>query len=459
MERLISSLTKAQNEILITRMRFRDDHAANILLSSIRDPGRVWQAISKLLNNVTQRLSRHATEIRAVLPYFIVGLFVGIWLRSKLPSTATTTKPGFGDALLLVLRRYAVALVPLLFSSLYFSIGAYQAGDYTSIGLLFLFFSAYVISLLLIDFLLRPTSGYVRVLTLRKRIAMPMARSLRVLATLTLLGAIVYSFLRAEDVPSALLDMARLVSVTVFALNLLLVFFLMSRARAISTPSRWLCYGLSFLSIVAVIAEWSGFLNLGEYLIVGVLGTALAGVILWLLSQFSREVFDGLDLGTRDWHQRIRRRLAIEQGEHIPGLVWFRLISTIVVWGLVTVILLRAWGLSLAGFVLLRRYIFDGFQIGDFTVVPIKIAFRNLFVWLDPRAFSIVESAARSPLSSIVKNGTKLTRNLGHYYRVSRFHDRAVDRSITRWDRFSKSRHCRGRTLTWDRFRFTKYRK
>ena len=98
-----------------------------------------------------------------------------------------------------------------------------------------------------------------------------------------------------------------------------------------------------------------------------------------MLGQFTREVFDGLDLGTRRWHQKIRQRLAIEKDDHFPGLIWFRLIAIGFVWSLVVIILLRGWGLSITGFVLLRQYFFDGFQVGNFVVVPIKIALGVLF--------------------------------------------------------------------------------
>ena len=381
---LIRTLTDIQNRRLISQMQFRESDGLDTSLEILKHPQQTAKQVYALAIDVLNRLSGLHEQFLHLVPSFFLGLGIAWWFRSRLnPRIAkfddTVQKISIGEAFLRVSHRYVTWVLPLLAMSIFLLSKELGKGDLSNLSQLVLVLTGYALTLALISFLLAPRAGYARILTLRRQIAVPMTRSLRALVSLSTLGGIFYLFLRKHDIPTEIVDAARLIAITIFCLNALIFLLMLARAKVITQFSRVVCYFIAVLFAVGLLSAWLGYRNFCLYILQGALGTSLAGFLLWLLGQFTREVFDGLDLGTRRWHQNIRKRLAVKEDEHIPGLIWFRLMAIATVWFLVVVILLRGWGLSITGFVLLRRYFFDGFQIGDFTVVPLKIAVGVLF--------------------------------------------------------------------------------
>ncbi|HEX7028270.1 MAG TPA: mechanosensitive ion channel domain-containing protein, partial [Gammaproteobacteria bacterium] len=80
------------------------------------------------------------------------------------------------------------------------------------------------------------------------------------------------------------------------------------------------------------------------------------------------------------WQSRLRWFLRLKPSEKIPGLIWFRLITWLLIWLGFGLVVLRFWGLSETGFALVTQYLIDGFRIGDLPVVPSKV-FTGLLVF------------------------------------------------------------------------------
>lgn len=381
---LINKLSKLQNDRLISNIKFKEKTGVETAIHILRSPSETLKSVRGLVDTVITRLFGQKNRFVQLLPAFIIGLVAAIWLRSKLireiqSFDASAQKISFEEAFIHVSSRYVLWLFPLIGMSCFLLADEIREIEYSNLAQLIFVLTGYFATFALISFLLNPRQGYARILTIRKHLAVPMARSLKILVTLSTIGGIFYLFLRNDNLPPEIVNASRLFAVTVFCINALVFLVFLSRARIISSFSRLLCYFLSILFLIALTSAWFGYRNFCELILLGALGTSLSGLLLWLLGQFTREVFDGLDFGKRKWHRRVRARLAVENDEPIPGLIWFRLIAIGLVWSLVVIILLRGWGLSVTGFVLLRQYFFDGFQIGDFTVVPIKIAVGILF--------------------------------------------------------------------------------
>ncbi|MEM7469182.1 MAG: mechanosensitive ion channel domain-containing protein [Pseudomonadota bacterium] len=381
---LIKTLTDIQNRRLISEMQFKEKDGFTTAMEVVGNPAKYLREVYIQTLSVLKRLKSLRGDLVKLIPALLIGIMGAIWYRSRLNTRiasydTTVQKINFSEAYTRVSERYAMWAVPLLSISIFLLFSEYNHANFSNLSQLIFILTGYVLSLALISFLLAPREGYARILTLRRQLAIPMTRSLRSLVTLSTVGGIFYLFLREQEISAEIVEAAQLGAITLFCINALIFLFMLSRARVITQFSRFVCHLISALFVVALISAWLGYRNFCQYILFGALGTSLAGFILWLLGQFTREVFDGLDLGTRRWHQAFRKRLAIRDGEHVPGLIWFRLIAIGFVWSLVVIILLRGWGLSVTGFVLLRRYFFDGFQIGDFTVVPLKIAVGILF--------------------------------------------------------------------------------
>jgi potassium-dependent mechanosensitive channel len=381
---LINALSAIQSKRLLSNIQFREKDGFDTTVSLLNSPSEALTNVWQITKQVIKRMRHQKDSFVQLIPTFLVGILSAIWLRTKLSRAISgfdnsALKIGLTEAFLRVATRYALWLFPLLCMSILSLLREMKDPGFSNLSQLLFIVTGYTATLALISLVLAPKEGYARILTIRKQVAIPMTRSLRALVTLSTIGGIFYLFLRKENIAPEIVSASRLFAITVFNLNALVFFIMLARARAISSFTRLICHFLCALFIVALISAWLGYLNFCEFFLLGALGTALAGLLLWFLGQLSREVFDGLDLGTRQWHQHVRSRLAIKQDEHIPGLIWFRLIAIGLVWSLAVVIFLRGWGLSVTGLVLLRKYVFDGFNIGEVTIVPIKIALGVLF--------------------------------------------------------------------------------
>jgi len=131
--------------------------------------------------------------------------------------------------------------------------------------------------------------------------------------------------------------------------------------------------GLIVLLLLAgFIIELLGFRNLSLYLFKGLLGTALLGVGLWLLNSLLQDSFDGVDTGRYAWERQLRDRLSLGEGQPVPGLIWLRLLTVLLIWLIFGVTVVGLWGYSDTFWSLVRQGITEGFQLGPVSIVPIN---------------------------------------------------------------------------------------
>lgn len=125
--------------------------------------------------------------------------------------------------------------------------------------------------------------------------------------------------------------------------------------------------------LFALGAGWLGYWNFSKYLAYGVFGTGLSLLALWIVDRTMADFYDGLNKGQHPWQARLRWFLRLKPSEKIPGLIWFRLITWLLIWLCFILMALRFWGLSETGFALVTQYLVDGFRIGDLAIVPSKV--------------------------------------------------------------------------------------
>ncbi|MGD8842704.1 MAG: mechanosensitive ion channel [Gammaproteobacteria bacterium] len=131
--------------------------------------------------------------------------------------------------------------------------------------------------------------------------------------------------------------------------------------------------GLAVLVLVAgLVIELLGFRNLSLYLFRGVLGTGMLGVGLWLLNSLLQDGFDGVDSGRYAWQRQLRERLSLKEGEPVPGLIWLRFLTVLLIWLAFGVTVVGLWGYSATFWSLVRQGISEGFQLGPVRINPIN---------------------------------------------------------------------------------------
>jgi small-conductance mechanosensitive channel len=97
------------------------------------------------------------------------------------------------------------------------------------------------------------------------------------------------------------------------------------------------------------------------------------------VSKIFRDLFNAMDDGTYNWTRRLHEKLGVEDKKTLPGLVWIRLLTTIIIWGGFAYIVLSTLDQSGAIIEHTRGYLVNGFTIGEFRIVPSKILISLLF--------------------------------------------------------------------------------
>jgi potassium efflux system protein len=159
-----------------------------------------------------------------------------------------------------------------------------------------------------------------------------------------------------------------------FAVATVQLVWLVSTIRAAPPPlNNPKLRGIIVLLLLAgLVIELLGFRNLSLYLFKGLLGTAMLAVGLWLLASLLQDSFDGVDAGRYAWQRQLRDRLSLKEGEPVPGLIWLRLLTVLLIWLAFGVMVVGLWGYSDTFWSLIREGITEGFQLGPVRIIPIN---------------------------------------------------------------------------------------
>ena len=125
------------------------------------------------------------------------------------------------------------------------------------------------------------------------------------------------------------------------------------------------------LLLAGLVIELLGFRNLSLYLFKGLLGTAMLAVGLWLLASLLQDAFDGVDAGRYAWQRQLRDRLSLKEGEPVPGLIWLRFLTVLLIWLAFGITVVGLWGYSDTFWSLVSEVITEGFQLGPVRIIPI----------------------------------------------------------------------------------------
>ena len=203
-------------------------------------------------------------------------------------------------------------------------------------------------------------------------IAIKLSNRLRVLATLSLVGYMAFYTVFSESIPELNRLLLRDIFSLLFVLNLIWLFMVLVRSPKL-TNIRWLLITLIILFAISLVTEWAGYRNLGLHGRRAILLTFILFAVFMTISKLFRDLFNAMDEGTYKWTERLHRKLGVEDKKTLPGLVWIRLLTTIIIWGGFAHIVLSSWDQSGAIIEHSRNYLVNGFQIGEFRIVPSKI--------------------------------------------------------------------------------------
>ncbi len=315
----------------------------------------------------------------------LVAVFIGLWLRKKLLSFEKNRQwqDGFSENLLRATLTTLACFSPYLIASATAAISSavitLEVVKIPFVTEFFIGLFAFFVTAFLIRLLFSPLPPATLFLSFSPRIATSLAKRLKVLAILGLVGYLAFYTVFSDNIVESHLLLLR---------NIFSLFFVVNVAWTlqviIKSPKLPKLRYLSMLVIVAIIAtliaEWMGYRNLAFGSRQIIMLSFVTFIVFISISKLFRDLFNAIDEGKYAWCRRVHKTLGVEEGAKVPGLIWIRLLATIVIWGSFSWLLLDALDYSGGVIEQLRSYLVNGFEIGEFRIIPSRVLWA-LFIF------------------------------------------------------------------------------
>jgi small-conductance mechanosensitive channel len=308
----------------------------------------------------------------------ITMTLIGIWLRKFLLKLEQSTEwiddysERFLRAALTTIAHYMPWLLGTATAALILYLTTREITPtpfITTLAINLLIFFGFVT---LVRFIFTPVKPAETFIDFSPGIAEKLSRRVRVLAVLTFIGYMAFYTVFSQSIPELNRLLLRDIFSLLVVLNLIWFFMVLVKSPKL-TGYRWLFIALITLFAITLFTEWAGYRNLSLASRQVIFLTFIAFVFFLTISKLFRNLFNAMDDGTYEWCKRLHEKLGVEENRRLPGLVWIRLLTTILVWSLFLLLILNTWDQSGAIIEHARNYLVNGFEIGEFRIVPSKI--------------------------------------------------------------------------------------
>lgn len=375
---LIERLTARQRQLLTERLLVRGPDGVSLLLENLRQPTDWWTAGREFVAQQSGLEGLRRPHLAGLLLSALIAGALGLALgRACRRRGLGLQADGFGARLACASLCTFGAYAPTLFALgavasyltlLHREVQPLPFVDALAYGLLVL-----TAGLVAVRILLAPVPPACQITPLADDIARAMARRIRVLLAALLVAAMVFKTPLADHLPDHVYGLVRITVITLLVLNVVWLAWLVSRVPVWRLSGATLRRSLVLLLALAGVGEWLGYSALTDFLLRGLSETTITAIGFWILHMLLREGLDGLDSGRRGWQRALRQGLGLDVDQPVPGALWLRLLVYLVFWLALGLMLLRIWGLSDAGAVLVWRYLVDGFDVFGLRLVPAKL--------------------------------------------------------------------------------------
>jgi small-conductance mechanosensitive channel len=325
-----------------------------------------------------------ATDALIVFTTVILTILIGLWIRRILLKLERRIEwhdefsEHFAQAALTTFAQYLPWLFGASSAAVILYIDTRDIAPTPFITTLTLGLLIYVAFITAVRFIFSPVKPAQAFIDFTPGIAEKLHRRLHILALLFFLGYMAFYTVFSESIPELNRLLLRDIFSLLLVLNLIWLFTVL-----ISSPKlvklRWLFIVLIIVFALSLVTEWAGFRNLGLMGRRTILLIFIVFAVFLTISKLLKDLFDAMDDGTYNWCKRLHEKLGVEDRKILPGLVWIRLTTTIVLWGGFGYILLSSFDQTGSIIEHTRNYLVNGFQIGEFRIVPSKLLISLLF--------------------------------------------------------------------------------
>lgn len=207
---------------------------------------------------------------------------------------------------------------------------------------------------------------------LAERDARTLSRWIRILMGLAILGGLLFVAEAVIQLPDPHYFLLRTIMAWLLFAGLVWTALILERVPGLS-GTRTLCISMVLTALVIAISETLGFRNFSIYLLLGFSGTAIGFVFFRFVARSFVILFDSLDAGHYQWQKSFRHWLDLNPNEPVPGLIWLRLVTSLLVWSCFAIWTLGVWGQSDRWVSEIIEYTTLGFDAGSLHISPINI--------------------------------------------------------------------------------------
>jgi small-conductance mechanosensitive channel len=317
----------------------------------------------------------------------IFTTLIGIWIRRLLLKLEHRIEwiddfsEHFAQAALTTTAHYIPSLLGASSAALFLYIRTKDISPTPFVTTLAIVLLIYLAFITIVRFIFSPVKPAKTFFDFTPGIAIKLSRRLRILATIAFIGYMAFYTVFSESIPELNRLLLRDIFSLLIVLNLIWLFMVLVRSPKLENI-RWLLISLIIIFALSLITEWAGYRNLGLHGRRAVMLTFILLMVFMTVSKLFRDLFNAIDEGTYGWTRRLHEKLGVGDRKVLPGLVWLRLVTTIIIWGCFGYILLISWDQTGAIIEHTRNYIVNGFTIGEFRIVPGKILLSLLFFTL-----------------------------------------------------------------------------
>lgn len=373
------TLAKQQQQLASELFAQRANLLENIK-NNLLHPVQLYDAAKQFLKSATgyQHVLDNGAPLGA-LALFALGLALLVKRRLKrsLERHARAEQKGylsqFQLALMSCANRYLIGLLlSAALSGFYLWRFFVEREPWDFIGITLIGLFGYGLINLAIRVTLNPCPPGQPLSRLPEDVSLLLARRLRLLSKLLLVGYLMYAALQIHEFPQHITGLLRNIYLFLLVLNLIWAVWLLryhDSLRNVHLLRVIIIFGL----VMTLGADWLGYANLANYLLLGIMGSLLLWILTIFVLRIWTDLIDGLDEGRSPWQRRFRKIIGVKEGEYLPGSVWFRFTFALVAWSVFGVLLLKIWGLPDNALITLKDAVTQGFDIGTVHVVPARV--------------------------------------------------------------------------------------
>lgn len=320
-----------------------------------------------------------SAELLSLMGAFFISLLVAFLLHKRAQHIIESQAQAGSTALIwqAIIRRYIVWLLPSGFISLTLTV-IYWKEYHPVIELVFYGIFCFVLVLALIDALFSPPEPATDALLWQSKNAKILAKRLIILASSSFIIFLAYLLTTIIELPSAFVHLMLSIFVTILGGLLIWVMWIVNRSKALTESmhaARYFVNAILLMLFFAILAaEWLGYANFANYLVIGSANTLLLVFATWFVSRLLFNSLGALNFPEGQLVTSIRYYLGVKAQRRLPELSLLKLGLLLIVLGFSSTVFLRIWQVSNNVVDAWVRGLTIGFVVVKIHLVPLKIA-------------------------------------------------------------------------------------